>query len=154
MALQEDSRDQVLAAIGNIGRWQWMIILPLAIREIFTSWQMLSPPFLAMKPTDYFCSENGTEKFVSLPNWREFANPVLEDGSVDKCHVYDLDYNQDFEDVLNGSELTNTIRACVSWTFYDNETSTLITDVSILVLSPHLLLRLTIHIFFLVSTTV
>ena len=124
--------DHVITAIGNIGRWQWMIILPLAIREIFTSWQMLSPPFLAMKPTgEYYCDENGTDRFESLRQWSQFANPMLEDGSLDRCQVYDLSYQDlDFQEIAasNGSELTIITRPCTSWTFLDNETLTLITQ--------------------------
>ena len=131
---QQQGKDQVLAAIGNIGRWQWMIILPLAFREIFTSWQMLSPPFLAMKPIDYFCNENGTERFETLQHWSQFANPIMDDGSLDRCLVYDLNYEDlNLQDILNGSELTNVTRPCTSWTFHDNETSTLITDVSCMI---------------------
>ena len=67
--------DQITSAIGNIGKWQWMIILPLAIREIFSSWQMLSPPFLAMAP-NYFCNESGHENFQNLQDWQDFANVI------------------------------------------------------------------------------
>ena len=40
--------DPIIDAIGNIGKWQWLIITALASRDIFTSWQMLSQSFLGM----------------------------------------------------------------------------------------------------------
>ena len=126
--MEMEEKDQIVKSIGNIGKWQWCIILPLALREVFTSWQMLSPPFLGMAPENYFCQDNGTTKFDSLQEWQDFANPLNPDGSVDKCTLYDLDYNQDFQGVQNASEITTETRPCESWAFYDNETSTLITD--------------------------
>ena len=66
---EEEQQDQVTNVIGNIGKWQWLIILPLAIREIFTSWQMLSPPFLAKQPSNFFCYEPGMGLFDSLDDW-------------------------------------------------------------------------------------
>ena len=108
-----------------------MIILPLAIREIFSSWQMLSPPFLAMAP-NYFCNESGHENFQNLQEWQDFANVIDKGGSLDKCSVYDLDYtNVDaMKEANNGSQLTNQTRYCKSWIFAENETQTLITEVS------------------------
>ena len=121
-------RDQVVEAIGNIGKWQWMIILPLAFREIFTSWQMLSPPFLAMEPSNFFCSEAGMENFETLQKWQEFAN-VKNGEKIDKCHVYNLDYsNINFNNTKIGSQLTNQSRPCQKWIFLEDEVSTLITD--------------------------
>ena len=92
---------------------------------------MLSPPFLAMKPQNYFCDENGHENFESLENWQSFSNVIKSDGTMDKCLVYDLDYtNYDaIKEAVNGSELTNQTRICTSWVFEENETRTLITDV-------------------------
>ena len=124
--------DPITNAIGNIGKWQWLIILPLAIREIFSSWQMLSPPFLAMEPKNYYCNESGTENFENLQKWQDFANVANSDGTIDKCMVYDLDYtNYDvIKDALNGSQLTDKTRSCSSWVFPENTTQSLITDVS------------------------
>lgn len=133
MASNQDSScsDQIVETIGNIGKWQWLIILPLAIREIFTSWQMLSPPFLAMEPSNYFCKEPGMENFESLQTWQSFANVIKDDGSIDKCQVYDLDYSntESIKGALNASELTNLTRQCQSWSFEDDETPTLVTEV-------------------------
>ena len=54
-------------------------------------------------------------------------------GSLDKCSVYDLDYtNVDaMKEANNGSQLTNQTRYCKSWIFAENETQTLITEVSL-----------------------
>lgn len=125
------SRDQIIDIIGNIGKWQWLIILPLAIREIFTSWQMLSPPFLALEPTNYFCNEAGMEKFESLETWQSFANVIKDDGSIDKCLIYDLNYTgyEIVEGIQNASELTNKTRQCQLWKFLEDETPTLVTEV-------------------------
>ena len=128
--MSEEDRDKIVEAIGSIGKWQWFIILPLAVREVFTSWQMLSPPFLGMTPKNYFCKENGSEIFESLEVWQKFANPLKSDGSIDKCKVYDLDYSnlENYKDFTNASEMVNLTRNCQSWVFYENETSTLVTD--------------------------
>ena len=82
------SRDQIIDIIGNIGKWQWYIILPLSFRDIFTSWQMLAQPFLTLTPQNYYCAENGIQNFASLPEWQNFANPVNSEGVFDKCKVY------------------------------------------------------------------
>ena len=64
-----------------------------------------------------------------LYNWGH-AN---KGGSLDKCSVYDLDYtNVDaMKEASNGSQLTNQTRYCKSWIFAENETQTLITEVSL-----------------------
>ena len=119
--------DQVTSLIGNIGRWQWAIILPLAFREIFTSWQMLSPPFLAMEPQNFYCNEPGMENFANLTAWQEFANPKNPTNNIsfDTCNVFDIDFNANQNKVLNEST-----RPCTSWIFPDNH-QTLVTEVNI-----------------------
>ena len=77
-----ETSDQIINAIGNIGKWQWLIIIPLAARDIFTSWQMLSQPFLGMAPENYFCNESGLGNFANLQDWQNFANPLKNDGSI------------------------------------------------------------------------
>ena len=64
-----------------------MIILPLAIREIFSSWQMLSPPFLAMAP-NYFCNESGHENFQNLQDWQDFANVIDTGKSLSEALLF------------------------------------------------------------------
>ena len=64
-----------------------MIILPLAIREIFSSWQMLSPPFLAMAP-NYFCNESGHENFLNLQDWQDFANVIDKGKSLSEALLF------------------------------------------------------------------
>ena len=93
---------------------------------------MLSPPFLAMEPKNYYCNESGTENFENLQKWQDFANVANSDGTIDKCMVYDLDYtNYDaIKEALNGSQLTDKTRTCSSWVFPENTTQSLITDVS------------------------
>ena len=63
-----------------------------------------------------------------LYNWGH-AN---KGGSLDKCSVYDLDYTNvgAMKEANNGSQLTNQTRYCKSWIFAENETQTLITEVS------------------------
>ena len=58
-----------------------------------------------------------------------FSNPLLPNGNIDKCQIYDLDY-QDINiiNIDNGSVLTNELRSCDSWIFTGNN-DTLITKV-------------------------
>ena len=53
---------------------------------------------------------------------------------IDKCVVYDVDYSDPnvVMEWSNGSQITNLTRKCEHWVFYDNATSTLITDFQIL----------------------
>ena len=53
---------------------------------------------------------------------------------IDKCVVYDVDYSGPNVVInwSNGSQITNLTRKCEHWVFYDNATSTLITDFQIL----------------------
>ena len=122
-------KDKIIEAIGDIGKWQWLIILPLAIREIFGSWQLLSTSFLAMEPDDYFCQDIGMNRFDNLTEWQLFSNPLLPNGNIDKCQIYDLDYqNIDIVNIDNGSVLTSELRSCDAWIFTGNN-DTLITKV-------------------------
>ena len=75
-----------------------MIILPLAIREIFSSWQMLSPPFLAMAP-NYFCNESGYENFQNLQDWQDFANVIDTGKSLSEALIF-ASTNQQNDDRL------------------------------------------------------
>ena len=126
----QSEKDPIIEVIGNIGKWQWFIILALSIPEIFDCWQMLSPSFLAMEPEDYFCKNLGMNRFGNLTEWRFFASPLLSNGNVDKCQIYDLDYeNIDITNIRNGSVLTTDLKLCDSWVYIGNN-DTLITEVS------------------------
>jgi hypothetical protein len=135
--VKAEERDPIVDIIGNIGKWQWLIILPLAIREIFSSWQMLAPPFLAMEK-DFWCVDNGTDNFDNLTDWQRFASPILENGKYDKCNIYDVDYTtlEDYEGGgRNASEYfdTNMTRPCSSWKYdVQDDTDTLISEVSLI----------------------
>ena len=126
------ARDEIIDIIGNIGKWQWFIVLPLAFRDIFTSWQMLAQPFLTLVPQNYYCAENGYQNFATLHEWQNFANPKDSDGNIDKCSVYDLSYSDPDLSIRlrNGGETTNSTRKCENWIFPDNEPETLVTEVS------------------------
>ena len=52
--------DRVTSSIGNIGKWQWLVILPIALREIFTGWQMILTPFLA-KESKFWCKNQTSD---------------------------------------------------------------------------------------------
>ena len=130
MTRLEAEQDAIVDAIGNIGKWQWLVILPLGLREIFGSWQMLSASFLAKEPDNYWCyNGNGTGKFVSLDAWQNFSSPALLNewgvatGKMDKCNIYDVDYSTDIDTI---PDLYNT-RPCTEWVFPDNAIDTLIT---------------------------
>ena len=88
---------------------------------------MLSPSFLAKEPDDYFCNENGTQRFDNLTNWQSFANPILEDGGFDKCNIFDVDYTT--IDINDKPAIGSNTRKCQSW-IYVGYNDTLISNVS------------------------
>ena len=88
---------------------------------------MLSPSFLAKEPDDYFCNENGTQRFDNLTIWQSFANPILEDGVFDKCNVFDVDYAN--IDINDKPAIGSNTRKCQSW-IYVGYNDTLISNVS------------------------
>ncbi len=127
----DDDNDPVVKVIGKIGKWQWLVILPIALREVFAGWQMLLPPFLA-KENKFYCSnatDLGLFENSSLSEWERLSSPILENTLHDACNIYDLDY-----DSLSISELeaaktaSNKTRPCEEW-IYDSESATLISQV-------------------------
>ena len=89
----KEEEDKITSLIGNFGRWQAMLFLPLGLHFVFGSFQTLVTPFLSLEG-DYFCRiEAPQDVFQSLSQWRNFSNPSVN-GTVDKCNVYDLDYTK------------------------------------------------------------
>lgn len=68
--------DEISGQIGQIGKWQIWLILPLAIKGIFTSWHILAINFLVEMPSNYFCKEDGYENFKTLQLWQNFSSVV------------------------------------------------------------------------------
>ena len=69
-------QDQICHLIGNFGKWQAFIIFPLSIHFMFGSFQTLVTSFLSLEG-DFYCKIEAPEGiFDSLPQWRNFSNPV------------------------------------------------------------------------------
>ncbi len=125
-------KDPIESSIGKIGKWQWMIIVPLAIRDIVTSWQTLLPPFFA-KEMPYWCQVQASEGiFESLQDWEAFSSPPLGNDTFDKCRIYDLPYSEMTETPhsKSGSTLTNLTKPCPEWIFEEG-VNTIVSQVSI-----------------------
>lgn len=45
MSKEDDKDDQILHYLGNVGKWQLIVILLLALPGIVTSWQILVSTF-------------------------------------------------------------------------------------------------------------
>lgn len=93
----DEEEDQVTQVIGEFGKWQGLLIIPLGFHFLFGSWQTLATSFLAREP-DFFCKvEAPIGVFDSLDQWRNFSNPIIQkdDKDVfDKCNIYDLDFSK------------------------------------------------------------
>ncbi len=91
MANEEKQQDPIAQWIGDFGKWQALIILPLGVHFFFGSLQTLVTPFLSLEG-DFYCQVEAPDGiFESLEQWGNFSNPV-ENGTVNKCQIYDLDY--------------------------------------------------------------
>ena len=140
--MREEEEDKIVSLIGNFGRWQAVIFLPLGLHFVFGSFQTLVTPFLSLEG-DYFCSIEAPEGvFHNLSQWRNFANPT-ENGTVDKCNIYEIDYTAlSKNDMENGrgaeeyAQLPLTTKNCTSFHFERTEfESSIVTDVSVHILT-------------------
>lgn len=87
-----DDDDQIIRLIGNFGLWQALLICPLFVHFVFGSWQTLVTSFLSLE-RGYWCDIQAPDNvFGSLEEWENFSSPILENGKLDKCNIYDLDY--------------------------------------------------------------
>ena len=50
----EEEKDPITNLIGNFGKWQAMLFLPLGLHFVFGSFQTLVTPFLSLEG-DYYC---------------------------------------------------------------------------------------------------
>ena len=133
----KEEEDKITSLIGNFGRWQAMLFLPLGLHFVFGSFQTLVTPFLSLEG-DYFCQiEAPKDVFQSLSQWRNFSNPSVN-GTVDKCNVYDLDYTKlnkiAMEKGTSAQEYVNgalTTKNCTAFEFETKDfESSIVTDVS------------------------
>ena len=88
--------DVVHQSLGDLGKYQIVLNVLLALMYIPCSWQMLSMNFLAAK-SDYWCARPDNLN-VSSQRWLEFSRVKKDGGEIDHCKIYDFDYNDaDFE---------------------------------------------------------
>jgi len=139
-------QDPIAQLIGNFGKWQAFIIFPLGIHFMFGSFQTLVTPFLSLEG-DFYCKIEAPEGiFDSLSQWRTFANPIDDNGTVDMCNIYEFDYTRlskldmedgrGIEDFMDGKPVS--IKNCSEFKFdyklkFDNSTfeSSIVTDFSL-----------------------
>lgn len=155
-----EERDQITHLIGNFGKWQALIILPLGLHFIFGSFPTLVTTFLSLEG-DFYCQIEAPDGvFESLEQWRNFSNPIkvssacyfeyqshtkkvcFQNGTVDKCNIYELDYSllsqlamergATAEEYVKEGDLVTT-KNCTSFVFdQTNFESSIVTDVSFL----------------------
>ena len=112
------NKDIQTELIGAFGIWQGLILTLTGLTAVIHAWQMMANKFLTY-PVNYWC-ERPTHLIntISVEQWIHVSSPLLEDGTFDKCHTFDMDYDQTL--LERPSENLSTI-ACSSWEF-DEET--------------------------------
>ena len=106
-----EKRDQIIDAIGNMGRWQITYILFLFLTKIPAAWPSLSITFFSAK-TDYWCERPPQELGQSVDDWRNFSSPLITIGDAevrDQCHVWNT---SDFRKPAD-----NTLQSCQAWEY-------------------------------------
>ena len=78
MEPEGDQKDQITSLIGNFGKWQAILIFPLAFHYVFGSFQTLVTPFLSLEVDNNFFCKNLAPKdvFMNLTQWGQFSNPI------------------------------------------------------------------------------
>ena len=110
-------KDTQTELIGAFGLWQGMIFSVAALTIILHAWQMMANKFLTY-PVDHWCERPFSFQNSSKEMWLNASSPLLEDGSFDRCHMFDISYEQ--STIERPPENTTTI-ACSSWE-YDEKT--------------------------------
>lgn len=75
--MMKEEQDQISHLIGDFGKWQALLILPLGVHFVFGSFQTLVTSFLSLE-ADFYCQIEAPDGiFESLEQWRNFSNPVM-----------------------------------------------------------------------------
>ena len=110
--------DQVTKIIGQVGPFQLFWWATLSFSTILHSLAMMSNKF-QLYPIDFWCSRFGSFNNISKENSLRIA-PINEDGTYDRCHIFDVPYfsstNQPlFERPLD--EKHQPITMCTEWEY-------------------------------------
>lgn len=71
-----DETDQVINAIGPIGRWQWINFGLLCILTYPTAFPPLLMTFVNVE-TDYWCAQPQEMGHLTLEEWRNSSSPWI-----------------------------------------------------------------------------
>ena len=110
-------KDVQTELIGAFGLWQLIIFSAAALTIPLHAWQMMANKFLTY-PVDHWCERPFNYQNISIEKWLNISSPLLDDGSFDRCHIFNIDYDQ--STIERPPENSTTI-ACNSWE-YDEET--------------------------------
>ena len=112
------NKDIQTILIGAFGIWQGLIFTITGLTTVIHAWQMMANKFLTY-PINHWCERPAhLRNTISVEQWIHVSSPLLEDGTFDQCHTFDMDYDQTL--LERPSENLSTI-ACSSWEF-DEET--------------------------------
>ena len=88
--------DKLTEIIGEVGPWQLLWVGLPDISIAVHCWMMMSNKWLTYK-TDHWCARPAGLDDLTREQWLNLSSPILADGSFDKCHMFDLNYNETFE---------------------------------------------------------
>ena len=122
--VEDEDDDQIINAIGNMGRWQARRILFIFCFKFCLAIPNMGTTFIGAK-TDFWCERPAEFRDMSREDWRKMSSPVLVDAegmlSRDRCNVWDSPDHQRPSD--------NATKPCTAWEFdRSTYTNTIIQD--------------------------
>ena len=108
-------KDQVTQIIGQVGPFQFFWWATLSFSTILHSLGMMSNKFQLYK-INYWCERRGSFQNTSIDLWLNVSAPLTPDGKLDRCQIYDIEYNLGLEsyEILREKQ---AITACSKWEY-------------------------------------
>ena len=114
--MMENEKDAQTELTGAFGPWQGIIFTVCGLSVILHGWQMLSNKFLTYS-IDHWCERPEMYKGGSIEEWLNISSPLLDDGTFDRCHRFDLDYDQV---ISRRPKETSPTVACFAWEYKED----------------------------------
>ena len=107
-----EERDPLTEIIGKHGRFQFTWCVLGGITVIFHAMMMMSNKWVTHK-VDHWCTRPASLQNMDVNEWLNISAPYLENGKLDRCYIFDIDYDNIQERPSND---TPTI-PCTSWEY-------------------------------------
>ncbi|CAB3221125.1 unnamed protein product [Arctia plantaginis] len=116
LELDADVLEDVLFYVGEMGLYQKLMFLSMMLFTTFASWVYLVQIFITVTPSKYWCKVSKLAS-LSMELRRNLSAPGAATGDWDKCHTFDIDWDQVLQTLTPPPPQTPKIPCPDGWEF-------------------------------------